>query len=148
MSLIDQIVSLAQAIAADIKSLNTNKVTVESGKGLSPITKEYISGELDVTAGATASFAHGLGGTPKFLSMALVCKVADSFGYSVGDEISLGQVYTGIAYGTDVGIQSMSNTTNVRYKVAEEGAAITNINSGQPSLIDPTHYKLVIRAYA
>jgi len=115
---------------------------------VSPFIMEYESAELDVSPGTYYEIELELGTIPRLVSLTLKCKVADSFNYEVGEEISLDQVYTGIAYGTDVGIQSATSATKIRIKVAGAGAAITNMTSGAPAIIDPNNYKLIVRAYA
>lgn len=163
MSLQEELISLANAIGDDIGSLQRvvglgSTLAVPGAEDLitavnlvsqsSVFTKEMISGEIGIEPGAYVEIEHGLGAMPKLIMPTLICKVKDSFGYEVGEEVSLDQVYTGISYDMNVGIQSSTTSSKIRIKVATAGAGLTNIFTGQPSIVDPNNYKLIVRAYA
>lgn len=147
MTVETSIQALAQAVGADIKNLNNNKVSVVAGKGLSTLTKEYVSPEILIPANANATLTHGLGATPKSVFLSVICKTAD-IGYVVGEEAILGSVFTGVDAGTNVGIQTASNATTIRYRVATVGVAVMNMTTGVPVLLTPANWRLIIRAYA
>ena len=148
MTLETSVTALAQAIGADIKSLNTNKVSVVSGKGLSPLTKEYVSPETSVAAGGTATLTHGLGAMPKAIHLSVVCKTAE-LGYVVGEEAALiGNLLTGVDAGTNISLQTASTSTTIRLKVGSTGIAVLNMTTGVPALITAANWKIIVRAYA
>lgn len=149
MTLETNIAALAKAIGTDVGALQKAVAQLQAGGGNSgTFTKSIQSSEINVAAGAYTEVQHGFGEMPKFVSLTLICKVTDAFGYEVGEEVSLDQVYTGISFGTDVGIQSSSTSSKIRIKVAGAGAGLTNINTGQPGIVDPNNYKLIVRAWA
>jgi hypothetical protein len=147
MSLQSEIVALITAIGADIKSLNTNKVSIVAGKGLSTLTKEYVSAETTIPANGTASLTHGLGAIPKSLFLSLVCKTAE-LGFVAGEEAIIGSVFTGVDAGTNIGIQTACTSTTIRVKVATVGVALMNMTTGVPAVVNPTNWRLIVRAYA
>lgn len=138
MSLVENITDVVNAIGNDIRSLKSGQV----------FSRYYESAEMFARPKDYYELEHGFGMMPRLLMLTLKCVVADEFGYEVGEEISLDQVYTGISYGTDVGIQSANSSTKIRIKVATDGAAVTSINTGQPGLINPYNYRLIVRAWA
>lgn len=148
MSVETSIQALAQAVGADIKSLNANKVSTVAGKGLSTLTKEYVSAETTIPPSGTATLTHGLGAMPKSIHLSIVCKTAE-LGFVVGEEAFLGgNLLTGVDAGTNIGIQTASTTTTIRMKVANVGVAVMNMTTGVPALITPANWRLIVRAYA
>lgn len=148
MSLETALVALAQAVGADIKNLNTNKVDKVSGKGLFTLTKEYISAETSIASGGAATLTHGLGATPKSIHLSVICKTAE-LGYTVGEEALLaGNIMTSIDAGIHLGVQTASNGTTIRLKVGTQGIGIMNMTSGIPVLLTPASWRIIVRAYA
>ena len=148
MSLVSQIASLVAAIGADIKSLNTNKVSVVAGKGLSPITKVYDSGELTITAGALTTLTHSLGVTPKICTFTLICKTGE-LGYSAGDEATIhGGVQTALSGGYHFGVQLSCTSTQIAVRIGSSGIGLLAMSTGNAAAITPANWRLVIRAYA
>lgn len=147
MSLETVITALAQAIGADIKSLTNNKVSTVAGKGLSPLTKEYVSPESAIAANGSATLTHDLGSMPKLVTISVVCKIAE-MGFVVGEEAMIGTVFTGVATGTNVGIQLASSTTTIRLKISSAGIAVGNMSTGVPAIITNSNWRMIIRAYA
>lgn len=148
MSLVSQITALITAIGADIKSLNTNKVSVVPGKGLSFITQEYLSGEQVIPPGQATTLTHSLGAIPKIINISLICKIAEH-GYAVGEEAQLsGGMLTYLTSGMHFGIQLASTSTSIKLKVASTGAGVIHMTTGVASQITPANWRLIVRAYA
>ncbi len=148
MSLVSNITAAFQAVATDIKNLTLNKVNTEVGKGLSPLTKEFVSPETVVTAANYASFNHGLGVMPKVVTLSLICKTGEQ-GFSAGEEAILaGNVITYLPSGNSFGVQVASNSTTTRVKIGSTGLGLLNLTTGVAVQINPSNWRLIIRAYA
>lgn len=116
---------------------------------LLPFTKEYVSAEQTITAGAVLVLAHGLVVAPKLITAELVCKTAE-YGYAIGAviNIDIGQKSTSIAdaYGTAV----VKDATNVTL-VMGSAAGVFNIiraDTFAAGTITAANWRLIVRAWA
>ena len=110
------------------------------------ITKEFVSGELTITASGLISIPHSFGARPKFITAEVVCKTA-SVGWSVGDVVGI--AVSPFITDTNItrGIQVAYDPVNVIAKIAANTLAIMNKTSGAVTGVNPADWRLVLRAY-
>lgn len=106
----------------------------------------FIGTQTAISAGVINQ-AHGLGTTPSYVRVALVC-ISTSAGYAVGDQIDAvniiatdgSLIFPGFNYG--------ANATNVfiTYTSTATGVALLNKTTGAPGTFDPTKFEF--KAYA
>lgn len=120
-------------------TLGLGTAAVEAATAFQPATPGFVSGLLTVTASATTTSAHGLGGVPRNLDVRLHCNSADG-GFAVGQEIVLGTMQDSNTNG--VGI--WCDATNVYAAFASFYAVFGP--SGYVSL-DLSKWRLRVRAW-
>lgn len=102
-----------------------------------PFHSAYTSSNQTITAAGSLTLAHGLGATPKAITVLLVCSSGEA-GYSAGDEVVINPIIgEGTAYGvaiwmdnTNVNIRfgSAATTFFVLHKTTGDHTAVTNAN--------------------
>lgn len=115
-------------------------------------TDEYISAETAFTETGQFSFTHGLGATPKHVTIELVCKTTD-LGYAVDDCIDILTAYDQwpLSSGTFVyGLVIWKNSTTCglsSWNNTNAGITICNKAGTSYGTITPANWRLVLRAY-
>lgn len=103
-------------------------------------TLPYQSTEQTITSGGLLTLAHGLGAEPSFVTLKIICKVADN-GYAVGDTLDLFDMHLNPS-------AIYCNATNVYVRFAT-GAAVRIANKTTGASVNATlsSWKIVVRAY-
>lgn len=90
----------------------------------------------------TLTVAHGMGGIPRFTTVALRCKTAEQ-GWTAGDEILLNSLSM---ISNNHGVTTAVNATN--FKLIQYGNIyIHSFTTGAPFVITPANWRLVFRAW-
>lgn len=103
------------------------------------------SSELAIpSAGATATFAHGLGALPNDVQVFLRCTTADS-PFAVGENIPV-TTHISIDGTSEFGMMAQVDTTNVKVIRGANAANIYNSSNGNAFAITDANWRLVIVA--
>ena len=126
-----------------------DKVRDASAVSFLPFTKEYVSPQQTITAGAQLTLAHGLASKPKLVTGAFVCLTAEH-GYSVGDEIidPLGFAYTDAAALVTNTASIDSTSVYVRFQNVGGLIRILNKSTGALANLTPANWRYLVRAWA
>lgn len=112
------------------------------------LQKSFESSQQTITAGGALTLAHGLGASPKLISVSLVCQTIDS-GYAVNDEVFINHhMNTSADQGRGVSIVPDATNLNVRFGSNAATLTILDKSSGVQGNIVNSRWKLVIRAWA
>jgi len=108
----------------------------------------FESSEQTITDGGALTIAHGLGFTPKFCQLVLVCKTAEQ-GYSIGDKLL--QPVFGSVLSVSRGLAVTLDATNINVRYANSGAsntfAVVNFTSGSVVSLTNVDWKAVFRVW-
>lgn len=114
----------------------------------SRMVREYESPPQVITSGGALNLAHGLGVKPREYTGYIVCTTAEA-GYSVGDEIQLGNAYIwGGASAGNSGVSIVPGATNLEVRFS----AISNVNwtvrkdTGAAVALVNANWRLIVRA--
>lgn len=113
-------------------------------------TKEFVSAQQTITAAGLLTLAHGLGGAPKLVQVAVVNQTAE-LGYAIGDVLIIaGGAADHIGNSNAYGVAVVPDSTNVVVKFGANNFAAGLINKSTGALTGPTaaNWKLVVRAWA
>lgn len=134
---------MAGATGGDPGSGKVNATEYQVNGAAFPISKEYVSSDINLVANASASLTHSLGGLPKLVQATLICTATDA-GYAVGD---VSWVMTDHDGATQCGIALSWTATQLTYRI---GSAIRIQNKGSTgaSLVTYADWDLRLRAYA
>jgi len=116
---------------------------------LDVFSREYISAQQAVTFGSTLTLAHGLGGRPKLVLLALVCFEAEA-GYVAGTQIELGstQQHESYPYGITTYADPSNPTTNLIIRIATSGPYVMGGGGiAGPTPITASKWRLIVRAW-
>ena len=106
------------------------------------LTKSYDSGNQTITLGSSITLAHGLGGVPKVVFLALV-NVTTEHGYAVGEQATPTQNDSARQ------ITASADATNVYIRISGNAPMVHNAGSlSTCSNITPANWRAVARAYA
>lgn len=109
-------------------------------------TTAYESAEQTITAGGLLTLAHGLGAKPTRIRIYFVCKTAE-LGYSVGDEIELGdRQNSGGASGYGTVYKADATSIYVRMGSAIVGLLL-NWSTGVQAQITNANWKIIVKAW-
>ncbi|WP_313194510.1 hypothetical protein [Shinella zoogloeoides] len=142
-----------RALSIDATAMTANrKITMPDADvvlGNSAFTKEYVSSELSLTSGGTATLAHGLGVVPKLVEIMLVCKTAEG-GYNVGDVLYWGNgfAYYGASQGSGCSIVVDATNLNVKYSNYTSVFVVLNRSTGGYLTITNANWRAVFKAWA
>lgn len=138
-----------KATSAEVKALSSadKLVTPASLVGL-PFSKEYVSAELEIIAGALITLPHGLGVVPKLVDAVLVCKVANA-AYVPGDIVNVtldNQGTNSLTWGTSC----VRDSTNILIRPSGTAGSFILLDKSttQAFQITNTSWRLVVRAFA
>lgn len=147
MSFSENLARIARLFTSGAGYSTAEKLQAQQNLG-SIFTKEYVSGELSVAAGASHDLAHGLGVTPKFVQLNLICKTSEG-GYTAGEVIIDGAKKDDNG-GVCTGAANAVTATSIKIKVSADGTPLIGLNlaSGVRQVISPANWRLVVRAYA
>lgn len=114
---------------------------------ITPFSKAFTSTNIVITAAATTTQTHGLGGIPTLVQARLICTSADD-SYSVNDEVPISLNGTDGALNTGAAVVADATTLTIRFG-QNPGAsfAILDKTGGTASQIDNTKWVFVIRAW-
>jgi hypothetical protein len=89
----------------------------------------FVSTDQTITPAGALTLAHGLGATPRFWSVVLVCTTAD-LGYSVGDVVASYSINRPVLWpdATNLNVRFGANTITLLDKTTGVAANITNAN--------------------
>jgi hypothetical protein len=136
-------VKIADGVVGTAK-LADGSVTVAKTSGL-PISLEFVSTDQTVTLAGALTLTHGLGVTPKFVTLDLICQTAE-LGYSVGEVAQYG------IFGFDtipsVVISIRRNTTQILVRYPAGGMGLGRADTGVLASITPANWLLRVRAFA
>lgn len=111
-----------------------------------PFSRQFPSAEQTITSGGSLTIAHGLGATPVFWTILLICKTAES-GYSVGDvtEVS-GTQDSSVSYGLAV----VPDAVNLvcRYGANANVFFLLNKTTGAAAAVTNANWRVILRAWA
>lgn len=103
----------------------------------------FESGEIAVTAGASAFVNHGLDGTPTRFAAVLRCKTGEH-GWTAGQEVDpIGAESGGTTRVLQIGVGAAS----VHYRIANAGNLVVLDDLANEQTITPANWRLVIRAW-
>ncbi len=126
-------------------SVTTGSATVGSlvvGSSTLFNTGSFESTEQAVPAsGGTITIPHGLGGAPKFVTVSLRCKTAES-GWAVGDEILINSV---LMFADPHGCTTATNATNIKF--TKNGNLYIHSFGGSSVSATLANWRLVFRAW-
>lgn len=109
----------------------------------------FISTDQTITPAGSLTIAHGLGGLPVFIQLALVCTTAE-FGYSIGDVSPVAPGAVGKANHTGTAITRDATNIYIRYGSGQGGSApvfsVVNKTSGLTQSITNSSWNLRIIA--
>ena len=108
---------------------------------------DFVSAEIGIPGdGATiAALPHGLGQIPSFVTVELVCKIAE-LGYLVGDIANINTHMNNTATAHN-GVGVKYDATNIEAIIAASGIDLISFNTGSASDITTTNWRLVFRAW-
>ncbi len=120
--------------------INTNMLPAQI------FTREYISTNNTISAGATLVMTHGLGAAPKLVQCQIVCQSADN-SYSANDVVILpiGGPVSGANYGISPYVDA--TTITVQLGNSANGISILTKGAGVYGVIDATKWKMVISGW-
>ena len=110
-----------------------------------PISGEFTSAEQVITLASLYTIAHGLGVTPRKVSVLLKCQTAEA-GYSVGDEVVF---HAGNINGTSSrGVGLTYDATNLKARFSSFMWQNINFTTGTATTLTQANWKLILRAWA
>jgi hypothetical protein len=111
----------------------------------SALTAEYTSAEQTITSGGALALAHGLGAAPKLVYAFIKCTTAEN-GYSIGDELIVGQHETGQTNG---GVAIVPDATNINIRFGSTATTFGGANKGTGSnvLFTNANWNFIVRAW-
>lgn len=113
-----------------------------------PFQAAFESSQQTITAGGALTLAHGLGVKPKLYLGFLQCVTAEG-GYSIGDEIAIGNVeYDTGSNGRYAMLRPDATNINVRFGNNSTVFDIWNNTTGAHLAATNANWKLVVRAWA
>ena len=137
-----------------VQFFDTGSIATTAGQEFTPtfidiggsLADEYVSSEQTITSGGTLTLSHGLGDTPKLVTVELVCKTAE-YGYSVGDVVEvLGQIDPEVNCG--VSVVKDSTNISVRYGSRATAFSVVDKSNGDARAATNANWRAVFRAYA
>lgn len=128
------------------------QVLTSQGAGASPqwatlgggITASYTSPDQTITPAGALALAHGLGTTPKIVTLLLVCQVANE-GYSPGDLYLVQPGGQTLDNGTGIALDAAN--INIRFGAVSNVFRIINKSNGLEHDITPSSWKLRVIAF-
>lgn len=122
----------------------SNSVAITGGTitGVSGVITKYTSSQITLSDAATAALTHSLGAAPHWFGAFLQCTSAD-LNYSSGDEIPL---YDNNNSNNQIAMAATSSTITYRQPASVAAIYASNKTTGASNFIDPTKWKLVIKA--
>lgn len=114
------------------------------------ITK-FVSSDLAISAGATAVIAHGLGATPTFITVDLVCQSNDA-GYTASQVVQVDWLSSDEGGGSPCGIHVQRDGTNLNYKMGTGTGTgnifrLINFSTGAMASLTNASWKVRLTAY-
>ena len=106
-----------------------------------PIRKQFTSTDQTITAAGALTLAHGLGVVPVFMTMQLVCTVAE-LNYSIND------VVDGSNSNTVTSVVMDATNLNVRYSTPATNYQLPNKTTGAVAAITLADWKMRFKAFA
>ena len=115
-----------------------------------PLSREWSSGEQDITSAGLLTLAHPFAAVPKLVTAELVCKTAQ-YGFVVGDVIHIHGAQQSTSAIDGNGVTIIAGASNIRARFGKEvdvfvvnrmdGIVGTGIN------LTNANWRMVIRAY-
>ena len=132
---------------ASTKIATTEFVQGAVSGGDSQLQEYAESSEQTITIGSNATFAHGLGASPKLGAIVFRCKTAE-LGYSVGDEViaTSGALIDGSTSGSR-GVSLCVDDTNAVLTYGATSVILQNKATGAGAVITPGSWKCLIRVW-
>lgn len=109
------------------------------------LQKSFESAATAYTAGASLTFAHGLGTAPKLYYVAMQCVTADN-NWAVGDEI-IANAGTQGSGGSNYGVVVQADATNIYTRIGSNGVPGLNKTTFASVVLTTSSWKLVARAW-
>jgi len=133
---------------AGVWASSPSKVQGQGGQAIIGLqfSRQFQSAEQTITSGGALTIAHGLGATPDFWTILLICKTAE-IGYSVGDvtEVS-GTQDSSVSYGLAV----VPDAVNLvcRYGANANAFFLLNKTTGVAEAVTNANWRVILRARA
>lgn len=116
---------------------------VSAGSGIGITAKSVSTQQASPSAGATVTYAHGLGAIPTLAFATLVC-ISTEAGYSVGDEVE-NMSFSNVS-GQPCNYTVDKDATNVILILGTGGLEIANKGSGAYVILTPAKWTVIITA--
>lgn len=123
-----------------------HRLYYSDGTSWLPLTQPYFeSSEQTITNAGSLTIAHGLGFTPKFCSLVIVCKTAEN-GYSIGDRLQ--HPAHGWVVSTARGVAVVMDATNINVRYASGNVFnVPHFTTGNNVDLTNGNWKTVFRAW-
>lgn len=147
----DRTLAIRKADAADIANRTLDKVVTADVLPVPFFAKQFVSGQISLANGASATLPHTLGVMPKLVSLAAV-RIGSTaqFGVAPGEEIEVaffGQVASGDSHG--IGVRKTA--TEFGLTLGQQGFGVISdlgMREGLTLNAAPDGWRLIVRAWA
>ena len=148
LNVLDGITAIASQAEAEAGTATDKLMTPERTKqAIEALSPAWEFESAETAAGSIiTNVAHGLGATPKQVSVVLKC-VSASFGYSVGDEVYVqSAIYTAGGRPENFGITYSANATNVTIRMGDSGIRLITTSGTATTDVSLGSFRWVVRA--
>ena len=148
LNVLDGITAIASQAEAEAGTATDKLMTPERTKqAIEALSPSWEFESAGTAAGSiVTNIAHGLGATPKQVSVVLRC-VSASFGYSVGDEVYVqSAIYTAGSRPENFGITYSANATNITIRMGDSGIRLITTGGNANTNVGLGAFEWVARA--
>lgn len=139
----------AAQLASDFANLESRVTALENLPGGGVFTEEYVSAPQTITSGGQLTLTHGLSGEPKFITIELLCDVAE-FNYAVGDILDQTMYAYSLSATQSRNCAIVKNSTSLTIIFGNVASVLfvapNKIGGGLESLTN-TRWRLIVRAF-